>query len=61
MSLDPTDTIKRSHCIHYNPVSHGLVNAPKDWAYSSFHRVVRWGVYPEDGGTTGQIAGLNGR
>jgi putative transposase len=31
--------------IHYNPVKHGLVTAPKDWEYSSFHRAVRQGIY----------------
>jgi putative transposase len=31
--------------IHYNPVKHGMVKAPRDWAYSSFHRYVRQGVY----------------
>jgi putative transposase len=31
--------------IHYNPVKHGLVTAPKDWEYSSFHRAVRQGMY----------------
>ena len=31
--------------IHYNPVKHGFVIAPKDWEYSSFHRAVRQGIY----------------
>ncbi|MFX8685038.1 hypothetical protein ABTM63_19825, partial [Acinetobacter baumannii] len=31
--------------IHYNPVKHGLVLAPKHWAYSSFHRYVQQGFY----------------
>ena len=34
--------------IHYNPVKHGHVTRPGDWAYSSFHRYVRDGVYPSD-------------
>jgi len=29
--------------IHYNPVKHGYVNAPKDWEYSSFRRYVQLG------------------
>jgi putative transposase len=33
--------------IHFNPVKHGLVNAPIDWPYSSIHRLVREAVYPE--------------
>ena len=36
--------------IHYNPVRHGLVKAPKDWQFSSFHRYVRDSVYPIDWG-----------
>ena len=31
--------------IHYNPVHHGLVLAPKDWQWSSFHRYVARGIY----------------
>ena len=27
------------------PVEHGLVEAPKDWEYSAFHRYVREGLY----------------
>jgi hypothetical protein len=27
-----------------NTVHHGLVNAPKDWQYSSFHRYVEEGI-----------------
>jgi putative transposase len=40
------------HCdyIHYNPVKHGLCLAPKDWKFSSFHRFVAQGIYPEDWG-----------
>jgi putative transposase len=40
------------HCdyIHYNPVKHGLVRAPIDWPYSSFHRFVKQGDYPPEWG-----------
>ena len=31
--------------IHYNPVKHGLVRAPADWEYSSFHRFADKGIY----------------
>jgi putative transposase len=34
--------------IHFNPVKHGHAGRVKDWPYSSFHRMVRLGVYPED-------------
>ena len=36
--------------IHYNPVKHGVANAPRDWPYSSFHRYVEDGAYPVDWG-----------
>jgi len=31
--------------VHFNPVKHGHVLSPKDWEYSSFHRLVKEGVY----------------
>ena len=37
--------------VHINPVKHGLVKAVKDWPYSSFHQLVKQGVYPENWGT----------
>ena len=37
--------------IHFNPVKHGLVKAPKDWRYSSFYRYVQAGWYDEDWGS----------
>ncbi|MFH1148048.1 MAG: hypothetical protein V1736_10135 [Pseudomonadota bacterium] len=41
-----------AHCdyIHYNPVKHGLVRAPGQWRYSSFHRFVEKGLYAPDWG-----------
>jgi len=36
--------------IHYNPVKHGYVSAPRDWPHSSFHRFVRDGILPVDWG-----------
>ncbi|MBI2850077.1 MAG: transposase [Chloroflexi bacterium] len=40
------------HCdyIHYNPVKHGLVNAPSDWKHSSFGRFVEKGWYGREWG-----------
>jgi putative transposase len=42
----------RTHCdyIHYNPVKHGLVNSPRDWPHSSFHKFVEKGLYAESWG-----------
>ena len=37
--------------VHINPVKHGLVKAVKDWPYSTFHQLVKQGVYPENWGT----------
>ena len=34
--------------IHFNPVKHGLVARVRDWPYSSFHRMVKLGIYPAD-------------
>lgn len=36
--------------VHFNPVKHGLVQAVKDWPYSSFHRAVRNGNLAADWG-----------
>ncbi len=32
---------------HFNPMKHGLVEDPADWAFSSFRRCVERGVYPD--------------
>ena len=34
--------------IHINPLKHGLVQRVSDWPYSTFHRDVERGLYPED-------------
>ncbi|WP_321417246.1 transposase [uncultured Desulfobacter sp.] len=47
---DEQDFMRHVEYIHYNPVKHGLVNASKDWQYSSFHRYVKQGLYPESWG-----------
>jgi putative transposase len=36
--------------VHINPLKHGLVSMVKDWPWSSFHRYVKAGVYPDDWG-----------
>jgi putative transposase len=45
---DEADFARHADYIHFNPVKHGLVARVRDWAFSSFHRMVRLGVYPED-------------
>jgi putative transposase len=39
-----------AHCdyIHYNPVKHGLVISAREWPYSTFHRMVASGMYPDN-------------
>ena len=32
--------------IHYNPVKHGIVKCVHEYEYSSFHRLVKEGIYP---------------
>jgi putative transposase len=34
--------------VHINPVKHGLVTRVRDWPHSSFHRMVKLGIYAED-------------
>ena len=45
---DETDFSRHLDYIHYNPVKHGYVTSVADWPYSTFHRYVKEGVYPED-------------
>ena len=45
---DEQDFMRHSDYIHFNPVKHGHVKRVKDWPYSSFDRMVRLGLYPED-------------
>jgi putative transposase len=45
---DESDYARHIDYIHFNPVKHRHVARVKDWPYSSFHRMVRLGVYPED-------------
>ena len=54
-----SDEDDRERCveyIHYNPVKHGIVSVPRDWKYSSFHKYVKRGIYPEDWGDGGSVA-----
>jgi putative transposase len=47
---DETDVERHVDYIHFNPVKHGHVTRVRDWPYSSFHRMVKNGIYPEDWG-----------
>lgn len=46
--LDENDLRAHVEYIHHNPVKHGLATRAIDWPYSSFHRWVTAGFYPED-------------
>jgi putative transposase len=43
---DQEDLNAHMNYIHFNPLKHGLVTDVKDWPYSTFHRFVQQGVYP---------------
>jgi putative transposase len=45
---DEGDFSRHVDYIHFNPVKHGHVAQVQDWPYSSFHRFVRLGIFPED-------------
>jgi putative transposase len=49
---DESDLHGHVDYVHYNPVKHGYVAAPKDWPWSSFHRYVASGDYAEDWGSS---------
>ncbi len=34
--------------VHFNPVKHGLVRRVIDWPHSTFHKLVKAGIYPPD-------------
>jgi putative transposase len=45
---DERDFERHVDYIYINPVKHGHVSRVRDWPFSSFHRMVRLGIYPED-------------
>jgi REP-associated tyrosine transposase len=52
---DQEDFARHVDYVHINPVKHGLVTRVCDWGPSSFRRMVKLGVYPED--WAGDISG----
>ena len=48
---DESDLRQHVDYIHWNPVKHGWARHVKDWPYSSFHRYVSQGIYPDNWGT----------
>jgi putative transposase len=45
--------------IHWNPVKHGLVQLPREYPHSSFHRFVAAGAYPLDWGSGDPVPGYD--
>ncbi len=45
---DENDLRRHTDYIHINPLKHGYVTRVKEWPYSTFHRDVQEGIYPED-------------
>ena len=45
---DDNDFARHVDYIHFNPIKHGHVGHAADWPFSSFHRMVRLGMYPRD-------------
>lgn len=49
---DQDDFNKHCDYIHLNPVKHGLVTDPRKWGYSTIHRFIERGIYPENWGSS---------
>jgi REP-associated tyrosine transposase len=45
---DEEDYQRHVEYCYINPMKHGLVSRVRDWPFSSFHRDVRAGLFPED-------------
>lgn len=57
---DERDYRQHLDYLHWNPVRHALVERVADWPWSSYHRLVREGVYPADWGGSGEVQGAFG-
>lgn len=45
---DESDLQAHMDYLHFNPVKHGQVSHVADWPYSTFHRLVKMGMYSAD-------------
>jgi putative transposase len=52
---DEQDFSNHVDYIHYNPVKHGYVKHPADWAHSSIYRYIRQGILPVTWGGDGIV------
>ena len=57
---DEADLESHFDYIHYNPVKHALVQRPRNWPWSSFHRWVEAGHYAVDWADTHALPCLPG-
>ncbi len=48
---DEDDVERCVNYVHVNPLKHGLVSRVRDWPWSTFHRYVIQGYYPDDWGS----------
>jgi putative transposase len=53
---DEHDFDRHFDYIHWNPLKHGLVQAPRDWEWSTFHGWVESGVYEIEWGSASRGA-----
>jgi putative transposase len=54
---DEADFARHVEYCYINPLKHRLVTRVGDWPYSSFHRDVRAGLFPEDWAGDGEMSG----
>jgi putative transposase len=54
---DEADFTRHVEYCYINPVKHGLVTRVRDWGYSTFHRDVHAGWFPEDWGGDSEAPG----
>jgi len=54
---DESDYARHVEYCYINPLKHRLVTRVRDWPYSSFHRDVRAGLFPEDWGGDSEMRG----
>ncbi|RYY74104.1 MAG: transposase [Gammaproteobacteria bacterium] len=45
---DQRDFEHHINYVHINPVKHGLVTNVSHWPFSTFHRLVKLGIYPQN-------------
>jgi putative transposase len=57
---DEEDFERHVNYMHYNPVKHGHVSRPVDWAFSSIHRYIENGILPADWAAGDDIDGSMG-